>query len=74
MCTSAYDVGKGVEISSMGDIRKITDFIIWNGENGSELGDEYCLCWVDVAHTLLSAGYKVWLNPDALPYFLCEEV
>ena len=70
MCTSVYLADSKAEISSVrefGAIVGIENIIFFEGYDKSHL--DACLCGVDVANTLVEAGYKVWRSPrDSMEY------
>lgn len=84
MCKDILMVDTGEIVSSMGEIRALVprlEFHLYDGcdpeevrREGEAMGDEFCLCWVDLEATLAPAGFRVWPNPDVMPTFLCERI
>lgn len=78
MCQSAYKCDTNEELETMADLKRFCNRIIWDqpADNDfvSSLTDNSCLCHVNLASTLVEAGYKVWANPDVLPEYLFESV
>lgn len=75
MCTSVFDYSTLTVVESVGQIKALTSIVRWHpGYEDREIPDESCLCGVDVANTLVWAGYKVWADRDRPGDYCCEEV
>lgn len=76
MCTTAWMEGENKEVSSVGELRALCGNIVVNefyaGLDEYELGDNECLCSVDVPETLRGAGYEVREDPDMLGDWIFE--
>lgn len=70
MCTTAWDARKEEwrDISSVGEMRELCGSLVVSEFDGGlkehELGDNDCLCAVDVRATLVSAGLIVEEDKD----------
>lgn len=76
MCTTLWSEG-GKEIDSIGALRALCGTLILNPNYGGitedELGENECLCSIDVKATMAEAGFDVKEDPTMLGDWIYSE-